>query len=114
MFQYKFSRNDVEVYAATDFVHGSLEDNSHRTPETVSIFNGERDKEGTLSYTVRRGQSLLYNTFKTWRELSLLENSLLLNRVTKSSIVRIISVEVGDMPKEMVGPHLQGIKSLIE
>lgn len=114
MFQYKFSRNAVEVYAATDFVHGSLEDNSHRTPETVSIFSGEGDKEGALSYTVRRGQSLLYNTFKTWRELSLLENSLLLNRVTKSSIVRIISVEVGDMPKEMVGPHLQGIKSLIE
>ena len=114
MFQYKFSRNDVEVYAATDFVHGSLEDNSHRTPETVSIFSGEDEKKGALSYTVRRGQSLLYNTFKTWRELSLLENSLLLNRVTKSSIVRIISVEVGDMPKEMVGPHLQGIKSLIE
>jgi hypothetical protein len=57
---------------------------------------------------------LLYTAFKTWRELSLLENSLLLNRVTKSSIVRIISVEVGDMPKEQVGPHLQGIKSLIE
>ena len=54
--------------------------------------------------------SLLYNTFKVWRELSLLENSVLLNRVTKSSIVRIIGVEVGDMPKEMVGPHLQGIK----
>jgi hypothetical protein len=52
--------------------------------------------------------------FKTWRELSLLENSLLLNRITKSSIVRIISVEVGDMPKEQVGPHLMGIKGLIE
>jgi len=56
----------------------------------------------------------LYNTFKTWRELQLLENSVLLNRITKSSIVRVIGVEVGDMPKEMVGPHLQGIKSLIE
>jgi len=44
----------------------------------------------------------------------LLENSVLLNRVTKSSIVRIISVEVGDMPKEMVGPHIQGIKNMIE
>ena len=39
---------------------------------------------------------------------------MLLNRVSKSSILRAINVEVGDMPKEMVGPHLQGIKSLIE
>ena len=44
----------------------------------------------------------------------MLENSVLLNRVTKSSIVRILGIEVGDMPKEMVQPHLQGIKSLIE
>lgn len=44
----------------------------------------------------------------------LLENSLLLNRITKSSILRIIGVEVGDMPKEMVGSHLQGIKSMME
>ena len=39
---------------------------------------------------------------------------MLLNRVSKSSILRAINVEVGGMPKEMVGPHLQGIKSLIE
>lgn len=52
--------------------------------------------------------------YKIWRELNLLENSLLLNRLTKSSIVRILNVEVGDMPKEQVGPHLLGIKNLIE
>jgi hypothetical protein len=34
--------------------------------------------------------------------------------VTKSSIVRIIQVEVGDMPKDSVGPHLMGIKNMIE
>lgn len=39
---------------------------------------------------------------------------MLLNRITKSAIVRLINVEVGDMPKEMVGPHLQGIKALME
>ena len=109
---YRFNKDDVYIHAATDFVHGALEDNNSRTPETISLFNGEGAQD--LTYTVRRGQSLFYNIFKTWRELSLLENSLLLNRVTKSSIVRIISVEVGDMPKEMIGPHLQGIKSLIE
>ena len=39
---------------------------------------------------------------------------MLLNRITKSSIIRLINVEVGDMPKEEVGPHLQGLKSLFE
>ena len=114
---YSFKRKDVKLFEATEFVHGSLEDNSSRTPEEVNIFLGDEtdlDSSTPLSYQVRRGQSLLYNTYKIWRELMLLEYALLLNRVTKSSIIRIIGVEVGDMPKEQIGPHLQGIKSLIE
>ena len=116
-YQYKFRRNDVDVHSATDFVHASLEDNSNRTPEEVSIFLDNQaydDESNARTYVVKRGQSLLQNVFKVWRELSLLENSVLLNRITKSAIVRLINVEVGDMPKEMVGPHLQGIKQLIE
>ncbi len=116
--KYRFERNDVDVHGPTDYVHATLSNNSSRTPEEVTIFIEDEDKENSLSssstYTVNRGQSLLYNVFKIWRELSLLENSILLNRLTKSSIVRLINVEVGDMPKEMVGPHLQGIKSLME
>jgi hypothetical protein len=114
-FKYKFNKADIDVYNATEFVHASLEDNSSRTPEEVNIFlDKDNDDTNHLSYTVRRGQSLLYNVFKIWRELNLLENSVLLNRITKSSIVRVINVEVGDMPKENVGPHLTGIKQLIE
>lgn len=44
----------------------------------------------------------------------LLENSVLLNRLTKSSIIRLVKVDVGDMPKESVGPHLMGIKQMME
>ena len=117
-YQYNFKRKDVDVYAATEFVHACLEDSSSRTPEEVRIFLNDDTSADTdadiYSYNVKRGQSLLYNVFKIWRELMLLENSVLLNRITKSSIVRVIGVEVGDMPKEMVGPHLQGIKGLIE
>lgn len=117
---YRFNRGDVNLHGPTDYVHACLEDNTSRTPEQVQIFSGtsntdsQEQKTNDITYTVKRGQSLLYNIFKTWRELQLLESSVLLNRVTKSSIVRTISVEVGDMPKEMVGPHLQGIKALIE
>ena len=116
--KYRFERKDVDVHSPTDYVHATLNNNSSRTPEEVTIFIEDDDDKHSLNssstYTVNRGQSLLYNVFKIWRELSLLENSILLNRLTKSSIVRLINVEVGDMPKEMVGPHLQGIKSLME
>jgi len=113
-FRYKFKKSDIDVYNATEYVHACLDDNSSRTPEEVSIFLDDTKDSAALSYSVRRGQSLLYNVFKVWRELSLLENSVLLNRITKSSITRVINVQVGDMPKEAVGPHLTGIKNLIE
>lgn len=111
--RYKFNKNDVELYAPTEFVHAALEDNSSRTPEEVELFIGG-DNDKSLTYSVKRGQSLLYSTYKIWRQLMLLENSVLLNRVTQSSIVRVIGVEVGDMPKENVQPHLMNIKQLIE
>lgn len=109
--KYAFNKNDVELYPPTEFVHGCLEDNSSRTPEEVELFVSD-DK--SITYNVKRGQSLLYSTYKIWRQLMLLENSVLLNRVTQSSIVRVIGVEVGDMPKENVQPHLMSVKQLIE
>lgn len=114
-YKYSFQKTDVDIFDAQTYVHGALEDSSNRSPETVEILNKTIDgKDTKLTYNVRRGQSLLYNTFKIWRQMMLLENSLLLNRITKSSIVRIIGVEVGDMPKEEIGPKLRSIKSLIE
>ena len=115
-FRYKFSKKDVIIYDATKFVHASLTDNSNRHPEEVNLYiEGKNGKEeNNITYKSKRGQSLFQSIFKIWRELSLLENSMLLNRITKSSIIRLINVEVGDMPKEEVGPHLQGLKSLFE
>lgn len=109
---YSFKRSDVDLYPATEFVHACLEDNSNRIGEEVSISNDEDNTSYT--YDVKRGQSILYNTFRIWRELSLLENSVLLNRITKSSIVRTVQVEVGDMEKNDVRTLLQRIKSMVE
>lgn len=114
MYRFDSNSNDVELYPATEWVHGCLETDSCRSPEEVELFNNTGETEEKVKYTVRRGESLLYDSYKTWRELMLLENSVLLNRVTQSSIVRIIGVEVGDMPKENVQPHLMNIKHLIE
>lgn len=116
-FRYKFKKDDVILYPATEFVHASLEDNIGREDEFVSIFlnNDDYDNEANArTYKVKKGQSLLSNVYKVWRELNLLESSVLLNRITKSSIIRLINVEVGDMPKENVGKTLLGIKQMIE
>lgn len=116
-FKYKFKKDDITLYPATEFVHASLEDNISREEEVVDIFMNQDDydsEENAHVYKVKRGQSLLANVFKVWRNLNLLENSVLLNRISKSSIVRLINVEVGDMPKENVGKTLIGIKQMIE
>ena len=116
-YTYKFKKEDITIYPPTEFVHALIDDNVDRFPETVDIFKTNDDYESdknSLSYSVRKGHSLLAGLFKVWREMMLLENSVLLNRITKSSIVRVIGVEIGDMPKEMVKPHLNGVKSLIE
>ena len=116
-YAYKFKRNDITIYPPTEFVHAAIEDNVSRYEESVNIFLNDSDYDNdnnAYSYTVKRGQSLLSNVYKTWRELQLLEASVLLNRVTKSSIVRLINVEVGDMPKENVAKTLMGIKQMIE
>ena len=116
-YAYKFKRNDITIYPPTEFVHAAIEDNVSRYEESVNIFLNDSDYDNdnnAYSYTVKRGHSLLSNVYKTWRELQLLEASVLLNRVTKSSIVRLINVEVGDMPKENVAKTLMGIKQMIE
>lgn len=116
-YQYKFRKQDVEVYPATEFVHAALESNVSRDEEVISIFTTQEDYDSdsnALKYKVRRGQSMLSDVYKTWRNLNLLENAVLLYRLTKSSRVRIVNVEVGDMPKENVGKTLRGIKQMVE
>lgn len=112
-YNFKLKSTDVNVWQADDFVHGCLEDNFTRYPETVELFI---DPEGKKSqkYKVRRGKSLLYDNYKVWRERSLLENAALLNRITRSSIVRKVGVEVGDMPKEQVQQALRRVKEMME
>lgn len=116
-FTYKMKSADVNVYQADDFVHACLEDNFTRFPETVDIFLTDSDYTAGMNaqtYNVRRGKSLLYDSYKIWREKALLENAALLNRITRSSIVRKVSVEVGDMPKEQVQKLLRRVKNMME
>ncbi len=112
-YNFRMKSTDVNVYQADDFVHACLEDDFTRFPEKVELFIGEDGKK-SQSYSVRRGKSLLYDSYKIWREKALLENAALLNRITRSSIVRKVGVEVGDMPKEQVQQTLRRVKEMME
>lgn len=119
--RYKMKQSDVEIFDAMSFVHGCLETTSQRQPETVDIFldslsREDQDKSDSMTstYSVKRGQSILYNSFRNWRQLTLLEMSALLNRVTKSAVTRIITVDVGDMPKNQVQVFMQRLKDKLE
>ena len=113
VYNFRMKSADVNVYQADDFVHACLEDNFTRFPETVDLFIDPENKR-SQSYSVRRGKSLLYDSYKIWREKALLENAALLNRITRSSIVRKVGVEVGDMPKEQVQQTLRRVKEMME
>ena len=115
-YNFRLKSTDVNVFQADDFVHACLEDNFTRFPETVELFISQNEdaKDKCQSYSVRRGKSLLYDSYKIWREKALLENAALLNRITRSSIVRKVGVEVGDMPKEQVQQTLRRVKEMME
>lgn len=114
--RYSFKRNDVVVSEATEYVHACLDDGTSRVPETVDIFLTDDTSANApqVSYNVRRGKSILYDAYQAWRLLSLLENSVLLNRLTKSQLIRLITIDVGGMPREDAVPIMRSLKQQLE
>lgn len=106
-----YSLKDVNIYRPDRMVHILVSESLSRVPETVTLDVG---KDISSTYQVARGKSILYDVYPIQRELQLLEDSLLLNRLTRSSLIRLLEIEVGDMPKKEVNPYLRRVKSLIE
>lgn len=116
-YQYRIKQGDIQIYQPEDFVHACLDDTSSRVPEVIDIFPDDESLnsgDGGYSYSVRRGQSLLYNSYKVWRELKLLETSVLLNRLTRSSVIRVLEIEVGDMSKAAIKNTIANVKQMVE
>lgn len=106
-----YSLKDVNVYRPDRMVHIMISENLSRTPETITLELGD---DTSSTYEVSRGKSILYDVYPIQRELQLLEDSLLLNRLTRSSLIRLLEIEVGDMPKKEVNNYLRRVKNLIE
>lgn len=106
-----YSLRDVNVYRPDRLVHIMISENLTRNPETITIDLGQ---DTSATYEVARGKSILYDVYPIQRELQLLEDSLILSRLTRSSLIRLLEIEVGDMPKKEVNNYLRRIKNLIE
>lgn len=106
-----YSLKDVNVYRPDRFIHIMISENLTRVPETMTLDLGD---DISTTYEVARGKSILYDVYPIQRELQLLEDSLILNRLTRSSLIRLLEIEVGDLPKKEVNDYLRRMKNLIE
>lgn len=130
VYTYTTAMTDINILGPTKYVHICLSPNINRFPEKFTLIkktekekeleNGDidgSDLEGngnSLTFTVKTGQSILENVYGAYQTLKLKEESVLLERITKSSITRVIQVELGDMPESQKRKKLQLIKDQIE
>ena len=130
VYTYTAASTDLDVLGPTKYVHICLSPNINRFPEKFTLVRKtEKEKElengdidgsdlegngGSLTFTVKTGQSILENVYGAYQTLKLKEESVLLERITKSSITRVIQVELGDMPESQKRKKLQLIKDQIE
>lgn len=128
-YMYNMNDTNIKVYDPKKFVHIMLNPDTDRFPEKLSLtFDGKNNKvndsdpdsvqakveQVTINYNVKRGKSILHDQYKLYRELQLMEDALLLNRVTRSSIIRLLQIEIGDMPPSQAEQLLHRYKNLIE
>lgn len=109
------NRNTVELYPPDQFIHIYIPNPHIRDRESLSFTL--KDEDGNLqpyTFKVQRGKSMLHDIYPVEREIQLLENSLLLNRISKSAITRLVQIEVGDMPKPEVRNLTRRLKTNLE
>lgn len=109
--QYGAVTDDNCVYPPDKFIHITINDAYSRFPNKYILQNIETNKDEI--YDIKEGTSILANVFKTWSELNLLEDSILLNRLSKSAIIRLIQIEVGNTEGEDVTEVLKSLRDKI-
>ena len=109
---HQVSIDNVDFYDRRSFVHISLAESISRTPEYLAISDPENNS--TTVYKVKSGKSILADAYEAAQTVKLLEDSMLLSRLTKSALIRLLQIEVGDMPKPEVENLLRRVKNMIE
>lgn len=103
---------DVNVYDRKSFVHICLSGNIERNPELLALTDSKTGS--TTVYKVNTGKSILADAYEAAQTVKLLEDSMMLSRVTKSALVRLLQIELGNMPKSETEAYLRRFKNLLE
>lgn len=104
-------KDKIMILEPTKYVHICLKDSKNRYPETILL----TDKNGdNLELKIKKGRSILEDVYKAYQNLKLMKDSLLLNRINRSSRVRILQIETGDLPKNEKSLMLKRLKDKIE
>ena len=111
IYQNSSKPEDNCLYPPDKFIHISLNDAFSRFTNKYILQNTETGKDE--EFDIKEGTSILANAFKTWSELNLLEDSVLLNRLSKSAIIRLIQIEVGNTEGEDVQEVLKSLRDKI-
>lgn len=83
----------------------------------LSLYPAEievEDAEGITPYTIYQGDPLFVDAYIPAQILSLLEDAIVANRVTKSALLRILQLEVGDCSPEEERRLLDQLKRQME
>lgn len=104
------SRN-CEMLHNKSYVHIMLSESVNRNPEYISVEN--ENGENTV-YKIKIGKSMLEDAYSATRRLDLLEDSLTLSRMSKSAVIRLLQIEIGDAPKPEGENILRRVKNLVE
>ena len=83
----------------------------------LSLYPAEievEDSEGITPYTIYQGDPLFLDAYIPAQILSLLEDAIVANRVTKSALIRILQLEVGDCSPEEERRLLDQLKRQME
>ena len=86
------NKNSVTtVYTAPNIVHFTLSDD--------------------MGESAPFGESLLQSIFKTWKQLTMLEDSIIIYRIVRAPERRVFYIDVGNMPQQRVKQYLESIKN---
>ena len=108
-------QDKLYILEPTRYVHICLKDNKVRYPETLILDTTDGNgNPSELQLRIKKGRSILEDVYKAYQDYNLMKDSLLLNRVNRSSRIRILQVEVGDLPKNEKALMLKRLKDKIE
>lgn len=111
------SRSDqsYKIYGPESFIHFSLMRESSNIRIDITDFDNTDEYGQYLKriFTVSKGTSMLKAVLPDFRILQLLENAVILTKLAKSEVIRLLSVEVGDLDEDQVTELLTSIQDII-